>query len=402
MPSLHGDAFYWFASQLRKAAKARRYRNFAWVMQWDVTYVCPLTCSYCAVPHYKEHGDSARALRQVLELRPKVLTITGGEPILEPNIVSLARTVKETYNPLVLVTTSLMGKDETIRDLIPWIDVLHVSLDGLGEYNKLNRGYGSSSVLKKLAMAAEIVREGGYNKSILVLCVLTPHNAKHVRELVETVAALDPDNPHLWMAFSTVEPPTHPLSLVQHPELLDETVRELVQLQEDHNVILVGPLATRDERLRKTNPDLVTTEFTSTERKHGNGAYYCPRQYFRVMMDPDGELRSCKDGRLLEDSIRAMEKSLREKHFWRAARDFWYIMDILFIHPNSAECRFPCKCEEFVDDVIMSREGEPPTRETGMLTGRFASDELDAAELYIKRNFNPRWNSAVKEMLRTK
>ena len=383
---------YWaykqLADHLRKAALTRKYQNLAWVMQWNITYVCPLTCSYCLVPHHQQHGDMEKALGQVRRLRPKYLIITGGEPILAPDIVSAMRTVKEEWNPLTMMTTSLVGPFDTVLQLLDYIDVIHVSLDGVGDEHQQNRGYRSGPILEKVERLAAEISARGRHDHLLILCVLTPHNYRKTRELVEHLHKIAPG---ILISFGSVEPETHELSLTHYPEMMAELLPELRALQAEYRVHVVGPLG---QRLAQAN-----RSEAAPAARHGNGAYYCPRQYFRIMLDPYGKLLTCKDSRLLNDGLDVLETSLREGRYRKAAGDLGYLLDILYFHPNSAECRSPCKCEEFVDDMIMSREGQAPTPETLMLEDRFTTPELDTAEAYIKHHFNPNWNPAVRQIL---
>ena len=65
---------------------------------WEVTRACALACKHCRAvaqprPHPDEldHEEALRLIDRLAELRPPMLVLTGGDPIMRPDILELIR-----------------------------------------------------------------------------------------------------------------------------------------------------------------------------------------------------------------------------------------------------------------------------------------------------------------------
>ena len=65
---------------------------------WEVTRACALACRHCRAvaqprPHPDEltHEEALRLIDQLAELRPPMLVLTGGDPVMRPDILELIR-----------------------------------------------------------------------------------------------------------------------------------------------------------------------------------------------------------------------------------------------------------------------------------------------------------------------
>ena len=65
---------------------------------WEVTRACALACRHCRAvaqprPHPDEltHEEALRLIDQLAELRPPMLVLTGGDPVMRPDILELVR-----------------------------------------------------------------------------------------------------------------------------------------------------------------------------------------------------------------------------------------------------------------------------------------------------------------------
>ena len=65
---------------------------------WEVTRACALACKHCRAvaqprPHPDEltHEEALRLIDQLAELRPPMLVLTGGDPVMRPDILELIR-----------------------------------------------------------------------------------------------------------------------------------------------------------------------------------------------------------------------------------------------------------------------------------------------------------------------
>jgi hypothetical protein len=111
---------------------------------YGVNSSCNLRCSYCYVHEpetypkgFSEHGLPLEQAKKVLEhLREECFSIRfqGGEPLLYPHIVDLARYAKETlrFRNLSIITNGLplIRHLEKYRELLRHLDIVTLSIDG--------------------------------------------------------------------------------------------------------------------------------------------------------------------------------------------------------------------------------------------------------------------------------
>lgn len=114
---------------------------------WDVTYACNLRCPHCLTASGKarrDELDTAGALRLIdalVEAKVLTLSLSGGEPLLRPDILTLLRRLAETSMRVDIATNGVELPEPIIEALrgLP-IFQIQVSLDGLGEAHDRFRG----------------------------------------------------------------------------------------------------------------------------------------------------------------------------------------------------------------------------------------------------------------------
>lgn len=145
-----------------------------------VTKACNLRCSYCYFSAAKPLPDEIQAIdyqrlwRDVVELRPKKLIFTGGEPLLRADIIELLsdfRAVNASH--LVrccLNTNGLLITKALAVELVGLVDEVRVSLDGLRDRNDACRGKGSFDAA---VAAIEALVEVGFSPKVLITVTST-------------------------------------------------------------------------------------------------------------------------------------------------------------------------------------------------------------------------------------
>lgn len=118
-----------------------------------VTKACNLYCHYCyfsarkPLPDELTTDDFTRLWPSLVAVRPQKVVLTGGEPLLRPDILDLLRGLKaadpEHHSLRCLNTNGHLVTAELARALVGLADEVRVSLDGLRERNDAQRGAGN-------------------------------------------------------------------------------------------------------------------------------------------------------------------------------------------------------------------------------------------------------------------
>jgi MoaA/NifB/PqqE/SkfB family radical SAM enzyme len=154
-----------------------------------VTRACNLRCRYCYLSAGQRAADEmtteeyARLWPELVALRPKKAIITGGEPLLRPDLLDLMRSLREAdpeHRVLrCLNTNGQLVTPEIARQLVGLADEVRVSLDALRERNDALRGQGSFAA----AMAAlERLYAVGFEPKVMV--TVTPFGLPDLTELL--------------------------------------------------------------------------------------------------------------------------------------------------------------------------------------------------------------------------
>ncbi len=119
-------------------------------VHWKLTNSCNLRCRYCYAESGRDAdhmslGELLRVTREVAELSPSVEhTLSGGEPLLHPDVMAFAETLKSWGNRISLLTNGTLIDDQNAKLISKWADRIKVSLDGSTEgIHAITRGYGN-------------------------------------------------------------------------------------------------------------------------------------------------------------------------------------------------------------------------------------------------------------------
>lgn len=370
-------------SGTRKLLNKRPIKNFAWVVAWEITKMCNLRCQYCWVEHEKSHGDIDRAMKKVIELGPHFLLISGGEPLMVPQLDKILEKVNSACNnPEITLTTNLTMNEKTIVSVLPFINTLHVSIDGVDGHNLRQRGVSAEKILKNIAAVTEYKKKRGLRyPQLLTATVLTADNYRDFPKLVKRLYSIDPT---VIMTVGTVEPYTHPLSIGQSPEAIREFQSTFWQLKKEYPVEAVGIIGNKATRGKNK------ATHGAGDCEISNDKYFkCYRQFFRMIVRPDGTTYSCKPFRLLEQFKSSFHEALAQKRFRQLTGSVAGVADRILFNPYNPRCDYPCKCEEFVDDIIMAKSKADLPEQASFFKNKIQGQAAVEAENFIRKHFNP-------------
>jgi len=109
---------------------------------WQVTFKCNLSCKYCTVKDSMREPNIENDLRLIQSSDCDWVFITGGEPLLRPDIKDICNRIHSFGKKVGLSTNGTIHNDVT-----KYVDRLGVSIDGERDYhNKYRDGSYDSAV----------------------------------------------------------------------------------------------------------------------------------------------------------------------------------------------------------------------------------------------------------------
>jgi MoaA/NifB/PqqE/SkfB family radical SAM enzyme len=109
----------------------------------EVTRKCNLHCCHCCSRSGPEGKDiSLQKLKRVVEkISPKEIYISGGEPFLYPQITEFVKWLKRRNIYISIATNGTLV--DKLEEVLPFVDKIQVSIDGLREDHDELRGKGA-------------------------------------------------------------------------------------------------------------------------------------------------------------------------------------------------------------------------------------------------------------------
>ncbi len=154
---------------------------------WDVTYACNLRCGHCLTSSgkaWENELDTGEAIRLVHELEAAGilnLSLSGGEPLLRPDILTLLREMAGTKIRVDIATNGVDVPSALVRQMgdLPVFQI-QVSIDGIGETHDIFRGVRGA--FESSCRTIRALREEG-----IAVSISTTVTAQNVSELDQII-----------------------------------------------------------------------------------------------------------------------------------------------------------------------------------------------------------------------
>ena len=354
-----------------RISQQRVYTSFPWLVLWDTTRHCHLKCWYCNVVIDNEaEEDHERALSALLRLRPKVLLCFGGEPLINPILQRTLSEIKK-RSPHTYISINTSGYPfSRLLEVLPFIDRIAFSIDGLGEYNKLTRGTDGDALFSNLERLVPLCRKSGIE--LMTHTVVTTHNYEHVPDFAKAVKTLDGS---IGMIFFRLIPEDHPLALKSNPEADERWGAIFGKIRENYSGIEIN-----------------------TDLRHRTKTR-CFRQYFMVSVDASGNAFSCKSRMHFENYRRAVLSSRAPGAPLHNFKYLCHLANILLLDKYSPVCYSSCDWFECLDHFLEGK-ADLPGNVAGMLRGRFSDEEIGRYLLFIREHICPDFQRQWLEKMR--
>ncbi|WP_405998509.1 radical SAM protein [Streptomyces sp. NBC_00829] len=155
----------------------------------QLLYRCNFECGHCFHGTRLQHADAFAAEQAVSLLTlmreqygTEAVTLLGGEPFVYKDLAQVVRHAKEELGQRVEICTNGYRIERRLTEIAPHLDLLRVSLEGIGSTNDRIRKAGSyQSALEALALARRLGVPTG------VTTTVTSQNINEVLPLARTL-----------------------------------------------------------------------------------------------------------------------------------------------------------------------------------------------------------------------
>lgn len=161
------------------------------IVTFSVTKKCNLFCLHCAydaaiqkdVVEDLPFSKIKDICDELIVCNTKKIVITGGEPLLRPDIIEILDYIKKNSNAqITLMTNATLITEELADKLTKLVDSIDISMDGVSEQTcSVIRGKG---VFAKVINSINILQKRNF-KDIRLSMVKTKENIKHIDEFQE-------------------------------------------------------------------------------------------------------------------------------------------------------------------------------------------------------------------------
>ncbi|MBK8256951.1 MAG: radical SAM protein [Polyangiaceae bacterium] len=160
---------------------------------WDVTYACNLTCPHCLTASGKAHpdeldtGGAKRVVDRLAEAQVLYLALSGGEPLLRPDILDIIEYATSQNLRVDVATNGVVLTDRVRRGLrdLPIFQV-QVSIDGIGSTH--DRFRGRIGAFEAACTTVRTLRSEGIGVSLSTTA--TSENIDQLDELIDLAVSL--------------------------------------------------------------------------------------------------------------------------------------------------------------------------------------------------------------------
>jgi len=152
-------------------------------------YRCNLECEMCPFWRREDEAlltvdDEVRMMKSLVRGGVSFLGFEGGEPLLRPDLPEILAESHQRFHTSVVTNGWLLRN--RIRDIAPHLDLVFVSLDGIGDLHDRLRGIPGS-----FDRAVEGIRSARGHVSVAISSTLTNENLGDAEKVVELATRLE-------------------------------------------------------------------------------------------------------------------------------------------------------------------------------------------------------------------
>jgi radical SAM protein with 4Fe4S-binding SPASM domain len=274
--------FYLKLAHSPNASKSEKFVPL--ILSWNVTRKCNMKCSHCYINADTKESiteltteESKNLIDQICEVSKPLLVLSGGEPLLRPDIYELVRYGASKGLKMGLGSNgSLIDTDAAKKLKEAGIETVSISLDShIPEQHDKFRGIQGS--WEKAVNAIKVLRKNGV--LVQVNTTVTQQNYSQIDEIMSLVEKLGVENFHLFFLVPTGRGvKIADISSTKYEEMIRKTFAKIAQ----HKLNVRPSCAPQFMRIAKE----MGLNMSRWIRGCIAGLYYC-RIY------PNGEITPC-------------------------------------------------------------------------------------------------------------
>ncbi|OGR45268.1 MAG: hypothetical protein A2X35_03215 [Elusimicrobia bacterium GWA2_61_42] len=167
----------------------------------DLTYRCPRACSFCFMAKSSSAPRSGREmtrrelgrLADSLAGKPRKFYISGGEPLLRPDLPWLVKRLKADGHYCRVITSLACAPKTALKLIDAGLDELTVSVHGTPKLHDAAVGAPGAFAGIAAAVAAINARRAGKPARLVFWCTVTRANHAVLHSVYKALSALGPD-----------------------------------------------------------------------------------------------------------------------------------------------------------------------------------------------------------------
>lgn len=200
---------------------------------WEITRACALACQHCRAeaqprrdPRELSTGEAFKVVDQLAAMRPPMLVLTGGDPLMRRDVLQVARRASDQCMRVALspaATNRLMHYDfHALREA--GITRMSLSLDGATRETH-DRFRGVPGTFDRTIAAVRMAEKAGISLQInTTLAASNLHEFPQFRDLMMEL------RPEMWSVFILVPTGRAGMADVPDGEALEEIFRQMAEL----------------------------------------------------------------------------------------------------------------------------------------------------------------------------
>ncbi|WP_317453614.1 radical SAM protein [Streptomyces sp. CBMA152] len=260
---------------------------------WDITYACPLRCTHCYSESGRRpsrqvgHDDMLRIADAIISLRPELITLAGGEPLLVKGIFEVADRLTQAGISVIVYTGGWTFQPWMVDELARVCHRVVVSLDGpTAEIHDRIRGRVGSyaramNALTLLDAGARRQREQGRRPiEFGIDCVVVRSNATRLDEFCTDIAPRFPELRSMDFGAAIPSGLGSRAGFVEHELLSDEQVAWLAGDEHRRHLQSLAPSTVRIDTTSN-----VELQMNPTQVRRG-------LDFQAIQIEPDGQVRA--------------------------------------------------------------------------------------------------------------